>query len=132
MRRLFGVVCIFFLGAGIIPTDCRANLASKMYVDTIVASVAGTKVEQADFDAHVNNKSNPHAVTAAQVGLGNVKNLDQTNASNLASGTVKYNLLPVGTAENTVAAGNDVRFGTIPTVAPSGTPPDGQVYVWFN
>ncbi len=132
MLRLFGFICVFALGGIFIPVVCRADLASTMYVDSIVASVAGTKVNQTDFDVHANNKENPHVVTAGQVGLGNVKNLDQTNANNLVSGTVKYNLLPVGTVANTVAAGNDVRFGTIPTSAPSGTPPEGQVYVWFN
>jgi hypothetical protein len=38
--------------------------------------------------SHTSNKSNPHAVTQAQIGLGNVKNVDQTNASNITSGTL--------------------------------------------
>lgn len=37
---------------------------------------------------HAGNTSNPHAVTKAQVGLGNVQNVDQTNADNLTTGTV--------------------------------------------
>ncbi|MGO0742512.1 phage baseplate upper protein, partial [Bacillus licheniformis] len=30
-----------------------------------------------EFDSHANNKSNPHAVTKAQVGLANVDNVKQ-------------------------------------------------------
>ncbi len=54
------------------------------------------KADKNIFDAHIENKSNPHAVTKAQVGLGNVPNVvtnDQTptysesaSVSNLTSG----------------------------------------------
>lgn len=91
-----------------------------------------TKAEDADLDSHVASVENPHSVTKAQVGLANVQNVDQTNASNLTSGTVAYDRLPVGTATSTVASGDDVRFNTIPTTKPSGTPPAGQVFIWFN
>ena len=97
------------------------------YADQISA-----KANAADLSGHIANTANPHAVTKSQVGLANVQNVDQTNASNLTSGTVAYGRLPVGTAASTVAAGNDVRFNTIPTTQPSGTPPSGQVFIWFN
>lgn len=96
------------------------------------AAQISAKANATDLSGHVANTENPHAVTKAQVGLGNVQNVDQTNASNLTSGTVAYGRLPVGTAASTVAAGNDVRFNTIPTTQPSGTPPSGQVFIWFN
>ena len=38
--------------------------------------------------SHTSNTSNPHATTKAQVGLGNVADVDTTNASNIASGTL--------------------------------------------
>jgi hypothetical protein len=38
--------------------------------------------------SHTSNTSNPHATTKAQVGLGDVPNIDTTNASNIASGTL--------------------------------------------
>jgi hypothetical protein len=38
--------------------------------------------------SHTSNTSNPHSVTKAQVGLGNVADIDTTNASNIASGTL--------------------------------------------
>jgi hypothetical protein len=38
--------------------------------------------------SHTSNTSNPHATTKAQVGLSNVVDVDTTNASNIASGTL--------------------------------------------
>jgi hypothetical protein len=38
--------------------------------------------------SHTSNTSNPHATTKAQVGLGDVPNIDTTNASNITSGTL--------------------------------------------
>ena len=42
------------------------------------AKQAGTTA-QANLDAHINNKENPHEVTKAQVGLGNVNNTSDAN-----------------------------------------------------
>jgi len=38
--------------------------------------------------SHTSNTSNPHATTKTQVGLSDVPNIDTTNASNIASGTL--------------------------------------------
>jgi hypothetical protein len=38
--------------------------------------------------SHTSNTSNPHGTTKAQVGLGNVADVDTTNASNITSGTL--------------------------------------------
>jgi hypothetical protein len=38
--------------------------------------------------SHTSDTSNPHATTKAQVGLGDVPNIDTTNASNITSGTL--------------------------------------------
>lgn len=45
---------------------------------------------------HVANVNNPHKVTAEQVGLGNVKNIDTTNASNINSGALAIKLIASG------------------------------------
>ena len=71
-------------------------------------------------------------VTKSDVGLSNVQNVDQTNAANITSGTMDVARLPVGTTATTVAVGNDGRFDTVPTTQPSGTPPTGRVFIWFN
>lgn len=39
---------------------------------------------QAKVDAHANLTNNPHATTKAQVGLGNVPNIDTTNPANIS------------------------------------------------
>ncbi len=36
-----------------------------------------SKAEKVDLSAHINNRNNPHNVTKAQVGLGNVDNVKQ-------------------------------------------------------
>lgn len=40
------------------------------------------------LNSHVSDTNNPHAVTKSQVGLGNVANVDTTNASNISSGSL--------------------------------------------
>ena len=114
MRKYLAVICVMFA-----PVCSYAAVTSTEYVSEVV-------------NAHALDTSNPHHVSAAQVGLGNVKNVDTTNAANITSGTVDTARLNVGTTENTVAAGNDVRFNTIPASRPTGTPPAGQVFIWVE
>lgn len=38
-----------------------------------------SKAEKVDLSAHINNRNNPHDVTKAQVGLGNVDNVRQAS-----------------------------------------------------
>jgi len=47
--------------------------ANKTVVEALDAAI-GTKASTEALNAHINNKSNPHNVTKAQVGLGNVEN----------------------------------------------------------
>jgi len=116
---------------GLAGVPARANIASVNYVSSIVDALGVPELSQ-NLAAHVANVENPHAVTAQQVGLGNVKNIDTTNADNLTAGTVNIARLPVGVAAGTIASGGDTRFDTLPATEPAGTPPSGRVYVWFN
>ena len=114
MQKVLFALCVLL----IVP-HAYAGVASSDYVSTTVS-------------AHTSDASNPHSVTAAQVGLGSVKNVDTTNAENITSGKLNTERLSVGTATGTVAAGDDARFNTIVTSRPSGIPPAGMVWVWFE
>ena len=99
--------------------------------NTLTIQKNGTTIDTFTANAAADKTINI-TMTASDVGLGNVQNVDQTNASNLTSGTVNISRLPVGTTSTTVAAGNDARFNTVSTTQPSGTPPSGYVYMWFD
>ena len=117
---------ILLMVGGFCPTVLRANVTSKSYVDDIVSALNTT------VSNHVADKNNPHMVTAAQVGLGNVKNVDTTNASNITSGTLSTDRLHVGTTSGTVASGDDARFFGVPRGRPTGDAPEGMVWMWFE
>ncbi len=61
-------------------------------------------------DTHVVRVDNPHSVTKTQVGLGSVQNVDTTNASNIASGTLA----------NARLANSGVTAGTYKSVTVDG------------
>ena len=56
-------------------TDAAKTALNKLITDEAAARQAADKVIQDNLNAHIGNKSNPHNVTKAQVGLGNVQNL---------------------------------------------------------
>ena len=62
-------------------------------VAAIESGITSDLVNQ--YSEHVANISNPHKVNKTQVGLGNVKNVDTTNASNISSGTLSNDRLGV-------------------------------------
>ena len=100
---------------------------------TLTIQKNGTAVDTFTANASSNKTINITVpTTASDVGLGNVQNVDQTNAANITSGTIGVARLPVGTTSTTVAAGDDARFDSVSTTQPSGTPPTGRVWVWFN
>lgn len=49
------------------PLSAAQGVALKALIDTLTTTVNG-KADATDLTAHINNKSNPHGVTAAQVG----------------------------------------------------------------
>lgn len=51
-------------------------------------SALDLKASVSALSAHIGNSSNPHSVTKTQVELGNVPNVDTSNASNISSGVL--------------------------------------------
>ena len=56
-------------------TDAAKTALNKLITDEAAARQAADKVIQDNLNAHIGNTSNPHKVTKAQLGLGNVQNL---------------------------------------------------------
>jgi hypothetical protein len=61
-----------------------------------------------EIRSHIDANNNPHGVTKAQVGLGNVPNVDTTNASNITSGTLPNSVLPALAISDTYTAANEL------------------------
>lgn len=76
---------------------------------------------KADLDAHVGDTNNPHGVTKAQVGLGNVQNYGIATQAEAEAGTVsnKY-MTPLRTRQAIEALSPDLP----PTTSPGGTEPN--------
>ncbi len=55
-----------------------------------------------------------------------------SNASNLTTGTVSVERLPVGDKAATVASGADKRFDTVSVGKPAESAPDGRALVWIE
>jgi len=76
---------------GITPAQANAIIANS-------AKVGITPQQATDITAANTHRTtvagNPHQVTKAEVGLGNVPNVDCTNASNITSGTLPSSVLP--------------------------------------
>lgn len=99
----------------------KATSDAKVYTDTVVESAVQT----------VN--------TAIQTGVATVKTyadglVEQTkDASNLTSGTVSIDRLPVGNVVSTVSAGDDIRFDTVSLGEPVGVVGNEQrVVIWVE
>lgn len=72
-------------------TDAAKTALNKLITDKAAARQAADRVIQDNLNAHIGNTSNPHKVTKAQVGLGNVQNLAPAD-------------MPVSTAQATAIA----------------------------
>lgn len=77
-------------------------------ISTATQTALNSKADSSVVSAHISDTNNPHATTKSQVGLGNVANVDTTNASNISSGTLDDTRLSanVTTQGNTFNAAN--------------------------
>lgn len=57
----------------------RHKVADIDGLEAIISNQTTNKANQADLTGHIQNKNNPHGVTKAQVGLGNVTNVEQAS-----------------------------------------------------
>lgn len=121
MYKLIAFVCALFMCV-VGTTAVHANLASRGYVDQIVDALAAKQSDwnQTDTTQPDYIKNKPDIYTKAEVDALVTNQVDA------------YTKAEVDTLLNNKANTNDVRFTTIPTSAPSGTPPSGQVFIWFN
>ena len=111
----------------------------------IITTSERTKLGNIEDNAQVNTvdsvagKTGDVVLNSSDVGLGNVLNIDTTNADNITSGTLSGSRLSYGTVANTPAQGNDARFtdsrewtaSTVSqSVAQAGT--DTTRYAWTS
>ena len=111
----------------------------------IITTPERTKLSNIEDNAQVNTvdsvvgKTGAIVLNSSDVGLGNVPNIDTTNADNITSGALSGSRLSYGTVANTPAQGNDARFtnsrewtaSTVSqSVAQAGT--DTTRYAWTS
>lgn len=88
-----GVVILSKSDVGLSNVDNTSDLNKPISTAT-QSALDGKEPANANIQAHISSTSNPHGVTKTQVGLSNVQNVDQTNASNISSGTLGESYLP--------------------------------------
>ena len=82
-----GVVVVNKSDVGLSNVDNTSDLEKP--ISTLTQTALNLKADNLDLTTHTTNTSNPHAVTKAQVGLGNVVNVDTTTAANITDSTDK-------------------------------------------
>lgn len=127
MRRVFAVFIMCSVGW---ISGATADIASAGYVNEIVDALKiqsdWAQSDPAALD-YIKNKPQIPSVDAVEY----VENkVSQISAS--ATDSQYPSAAAVRSALDTKADTDDVRFNTISTTAPTGTPPAGQVFIWFN
>ena len=86
--------------------DSKQDVLNESQMDAVNSGITSEKV--ASYEAHIESTNNPHEVTKAQVGLGNVDNTSDLNK-------------PVSTATQTALNGkqNTLTFDNTPTAGSS-------------
>lgn len=94
--RWLGAIQATAANAATIVERAGVGSAASRDVGSVAGSVAAGdhlhsgvyEAANANIQTHIASTSNPHGVTKAQVGLGNVPNIDASNAANITSGTL--------------------------------------------
>ena len=107
------------LGVALTPT-ANTHATSKQYVDNALnlkldkTEASSTYATITNLNSHTSNTSNPHSVTKAQVGLGNVDNTSDANKPiSTATQTAlnsKLNKVTISTTTGTVALADNTIF----------------------
>ena len=137
-----GIVTFFFRGilisiavtmaVAVVPAN--AELASVEYVSGIVAALQKDTSPQADWKQTDSTapdfiKNKPEFPDVSEMERVSNRVTEVTSASTDA----QYpSARAVNNAIETRAPADDVRFNTISTTRPTGTPPAGQVFIWFE
>lgn len=112
-------------------TAARANIASKTYVDSIVRVITQQQADWNQQDASAPDYIKNKPAIVAPDAVEYVAN--KTTQIGADSTDTQYpTARAVNTALSAKADTDDIRFDTIPTARPAGTPPTGRVYVWFD
>jgi uncharacterized protein YpmB len=96
------------VGLGLVPNhDFTAEVAANTAKVGITPEQAADIVAANDHRAIISG--NPHNVTKAEVGLGNVQNIDTTNASNIITGILPSSVLPPIAITDTFTVANEAE-----------------------
>jgi hypothetical protein len=87
-------------------------------VTSAIQTQIGNKANASDLTSHTSNTSNPHSVTKAQVGLGNVPNVDATNRANHTGTQLAATISDFSSAAKSAAVADSIA-DAVTDVAPS-------------
>jgi hypothetical protein len=86
------------VGAEPANANIQSHISSVANPHSTTYGQVGAEPANTNIQVHIHSTSNPHSVTKTQVGLGNVPDVDTTNASNIVSGTLGGDRLPAPSA----------------------------------
>ena len=100
----------------------QTSIATKGYVDRVVTNI------QADWEQN-NPDSNDYIKNKPE----NIQTTDNMATELKGVSENKYpSVSAVNSALDDKADKDDIRFNTVSTSQPVGTPPTGQVFIWFS
>ena len=83
----------------------RHKVADIDGLEAIISNQTTNKANQSDLTSHIKNQNNPHGVTKAQVGLGNVTDVEQASKVDFQNHLDNHNN-PHGVTKTQVGLGN--------------------------